>query len=61
MAEKLTTSSAALVQELRALIDAARGRVARVVNRELVDVYWSVGARLREEVLGAVLNSVAWR
>lgn len=52
MAEKLTSSSAALVQELRALIDAARGRVARVVNRELVAVYWSVGARLREEVLG---------
>jgi hypothetical protein len=42
----------ALLQELRALIDGARGRVAQTVNSELVALHWQVGRRLRDEVLG---------
>ena len=41
-----------LLQDLRALIEAARGQVARVVNTGQVALYWSVGERLRREVLG---------
>ena len=52
MTDKLVPSSDALVQELRSLIEATRGRVAQTVNSELVAIYWQVGKRLREEVLG---------
>jgi predicted nuclease of restriction endonuclease-like (RecB) superfamily len=52
MADKLATSSEALVLELRSLIGVARVRVARAVNSELVALYWEVGARLRKEILG---------
>ena len=52
MAEKLAAPPDALVRELRAMIAVARGRVARAVNSELVALYWRVGTRLREEVLG---------
>lgn len=34
------------------LIDGTRQRVAASINRELVMLYWSVGKRVREEVLG---------
>lgn len=53
MTDKLTaTSSEELAQELRALIDATRGRVARTVNSELVLLHWQIGRRLRDEVVG---------
>ena len=52
MTDKLVPSSDALVQELRSLIEATRGRVAQTVNSEQVALYWKVGNRLREEVLG---------
>jgi len=42
-----------LLDELRGLILGVRERVARAVNKELVMLYWSVGHRIREEVLGA--------
>jgi predicted nuclease of restriction endonuclease-like (RecB) superfamily len=42
-----------LLDELRGLILGARERVARTVNKELVMLYWSVGRRIREDVLGA--------
>ena len=42
----------ALVGELRALIERARGRVAQAVNSELVWLHWQVGTRLRTELLG---------
>ena len=45
-------TSDALVGDLRTLIEQARGRVAQTVNSELVTLYWQVGKRLREEVLG---------
>jgi hypothetical protein len=46
------TSADGLVRELRQLIEDARGRVARAVNSELVLLYWQVGRRLRDEVVG---------
>lgn len=42
----------ALVQELRSLIKTTRGRVAQAVNSELVMLYWQIGRRLRDEVVG---------
>jgi predicted nuclease of restriction endonuclease-like (RecB) superfamily len=41
-----------LLGELGEMIEAARGRAAVAVNSELVLLYWSVGKRLREHVLG---------
>jgi hypothetical protein len=38
--------------ELRSLIASSRQRLAGAVNAELTRLYWSVGARLRTEVLG---------
>jgi predicted nuclease of restriction endonuclease-like (RecB) superfamily len=46
------TSPDALLGELRQLIEGSHARVARTVNSELVLLYWQVGRRLREEVLG---------
>src|SRR5262245_32849471 len=42
-----------LLNELRELIQVARGAVAQVVNSVQVVLYWQVGHRLRTEVLGA--------
>jgi len=42
----------ALHAELRALIASSRQRLAGAVNAELTRLYWSVGGRLRTEVLG---------
>lgn len=52
MDKSLTPKKAELLQDLRTLIEAARGQVARAVNTGLVALYWSVGNRLRREVLG---------
>jgi predicted nuclease of restriction endonuclease-like (RecB) superfamily len=42
-----------LVAELRALIDAARQRVAVAVNAELSLLYWQVGQRIHRDILGS--------
>ena len=42
----------AILEELRALIEGARHRVAVSVNRELVLLYWGLGQRIRVEILG---------
>ena len=42
----------ALFGDIAGLIDSARTRAAVAVNRELVMLYWTVGKRVREEVLG---------
>ena len=42
----------ALFGDVADLIDSARRRAAAAVNSELVMLYWSVGKRVREEVLG---------
>jgi predicted nuclease of restriction endonuclease-like (RecB) superfamily len=40
-----------LLGDIRALIDSARGQVAQAVNSGLVMLYWSVGRRIRQDVL----------
>jgi hypothetical protein len=44
--------TAGLLRDLRALIDAGRIRAAQAVNAGMVLLYWSVGDRLRREILG---------
>ena len=39
----------ALLTDVRALIQAARGRVAQSVNTELVVLYWKIGDRIRKD------------
>lgn len=41
-----------LLAELRPLIEASRQHVARVVNSAMVVTYWSIGDRIRREVVG---------
>lgn len=41
-----------LLADVRGLIEAARRQVARAVNSALVTLYWHIGRRLRQEVLG---------
>ncbi len=47
-----TPAEATLFSDVAGMIDGARGRAAAAVNSELVMLYWSVGKRVREEVLG---------
>ena len=44
--------AAQLLSDLAQLIDSTRQRVARAVNAELVLMYWKIGARIRQAVLG---------
>jgi hypothetical protein len=41
-----------LLGDVTLLIEAARGRVALTVNAELTMLYWGIGRRIREDVLG---------
>ena len=41
-----------LVDDVRRLIDSARSRVAVTVNAELTLLYWQIGRRISEGVLG---------
>jgi predicted nuclease of restriction endonuclease-like (RecB) superfamily len=45
-------SAAQLLNDLNLLIDSTRQRVARTVNAELVLMYWKMGARIRQDILG---------
>ncbi len=45
-------SAAHLLSDLSLLIDSTRQRVARTVNAELVLMYWKMGARIRQDILG---------
>jgi hypothetical protein len=47
-----TLGDDALFGDVASMIDGARRRAAASVNSELVMLYWSVGKRVREEVLG---------
>ena len=47
-----TSADAALFGDVAGLIEGARQRTAASVNSELVMLYWSIGKRVREEVLG---------
>jgi len=46
-----TVDTAALLSDLRDLIESARERTASAVNAELVMLYWHVGHRIREDIL----------
>ena len=50
--EPAAPGTAQLLIDLSQLIDSTRQRVARTVNAELVLMYWKIGARIRQEVLG---------
>jgi predicted nuclease of restriction endonuclease-like (RecB) superfamily len=41
-----------LLGDIRALIETAREQTARAVNTALVGLYWHIGRRIREDVLG---------
>ncbi|EQD54387.1 protein containing DUF1016, partial [mine drainage metagenome] len=45
-------STAALLGEIRALIENARAHVARAANSALTLTYWRVGRRIGAEILG---------
>lgn len=47
-----TVSSQSLIQDLRQIIEQARGRVAATANYELTMMYWHIGERINREVLG---------
>jgi predicted nuclease of restriction endonuclease-like (RecB) superfamily len=52
MGTSLTPKKSDLLQDLRALIEAARGRVARAIKTGLVGMNWAMGDRIRREILG---------
>jgi len=41
-----------LIQDLRQIIEQARGHVAATANYELTMMYWHIGERINHEVLG---------
>lgn len=47
----VNTCSQSLIQDLRQIIEQARGRVAATVNYELTMMYWHIGERINREVL----------
>ena len=46
------TPAGQLIDDVRRLIDQARQQVAQAVNAGLVTLYWHIGRRIRQEVLG---------
>ena len=46
-----SASAGRLLADVRALIDAARQEVARAVNASIVLLYWSIGKRIRGDIL----------
>ena len=47
-----TVSSESLIQDLRQIIEQARGHVAATVNCALSIMYWQIGKRINTEILG---------
>ena len=45
-------SSQSLIQDLRQIIDQARGHVAATANYALTMMYWHIGERINRDVLG---------
>ncbi|MGH9830761.1 MAG: DUF1016 N-terminal domain-containing protein, partial [Blastocatellia bacterium] len=43
----------ALLRDIRLLIEGARGRAAATVNSEMVTLYWSIGERIRKDILAS--------
>ena len=49
----LSPTHATLVADLRQLIADARSRTVTAINAELTGLYWQVGRRIHQEVLGS--------
>ncbi len=47
-----TASQESLIQDLRQIIEQARGHVAATANYALTMMYWNIGERINREVLG---------
>lgn len=47
----LPAAPAALVSDIRQLVESSRSELARVVNGALTLLYWQIGQRIRDEVL----------
>lgn len=47
-----TVVAESLMQDLRQIIEQARGQVAATANYELTMMYWHIGERINREVLG---------
>lgn len=47
-----TASQESLIQDLRQIIEQARGHVAATANYALTTMYWHIGERINREVLG---------
>ena len=47
-----TVVADSLMQDLRQIIERARGQVAATANYELTMMYWHIGERINREVLG---------
>jgi len=45
-------ATAALLGDIRSLIETVRQRVAAAVNAEMVMLYWRIGERIRWDILG---------
>lgn len=41
-----------LLSDIRSMIESARSRLARTVNSQLARLYWSIGHRIRQDVVG---------
>ena len=50
--KKEVTLQKSLITDLRTLINEARNKVALIVNTEITLLYWHIGKRINEEVLG---------
>ena len=51
MGQELAAAGRGLLEDVRALIESARGRVAQAANAGLVLLYWSVGKRIGRDLL----------
>jgi len=47
----VTSAGVGVLDDIRKLIESARGRVATYANAELTMLYWKVGERIRREIL----------
>ena len=50
--KKEVTLQESLITDLRTLINEARNKVALIVNTEITLLYWHIGKRISEKVLG---------
>ena len=53
MTQILSISNSPLIKDLRLLIDQAKHIVARTANCEMTKLYWNIGKRIREEIIGS--------